>query len=940
MRRIIIAIITLLVSSQFLNAQDWEWNFGLHIPQDKLPSSRKAPENMERKPWEDSECILRSTGTDGEYIIDSGWGLISGEDAVSMPLFDSDCDMTGWYNATVPGTVLTTLVDQNVYPDPYIGLNNMQIPDTLCRMDWWYRVVFDSPVKAKGNPYLLFNGINYKAVVWLNGHKLGYISGAFTRGQFEVGDYIQSKDNVLLVHILPVNNPGIPHEQIIEDQGPNGGLLCLDGPTFIATEGWDWMPAMRDRSIGIWQDVRLHYAGNVIIGDSQIVTDLPLPDTSYVDLTLKTSLKNRSRKDRKVTVKASVENISIEKLVNLKANETAEIEISHEEFAELRMAAPKLWWPNGYGDQHLYDMELAIYEGEEKSDSKKIRFGVRELSYELMVDGDGEQGMRVTYSPTDISPKRPLFDYDHRKLRQMVELNPDVRIPLLRDGVSLSSFAKAEKSDNPYIVFKVNGQKIFCRGGDWGMDDAMKRNSRERLEPYIKLHALENFNMIRNWQGQSTSEDLYDLCDEYGILVWNDFFMSTGWYSLRPHDFKLFVENAKDVVRRSVNHPSIAVWCCGNETWAPEWIEEELQKMIAAEDGTRHYHGNSRLINMTSSGPWKYIRDYTEYYRNLAYGFNTELGAPSVPAYETLLKFIPQEDLWPINDVWAYHDALVNGWVGWNEYSEDIDALGMGPCESAEEFCDRAQILNYNHHRTMFEAWNDKMWESTSGVLYWMSHPACYSLVQQTYSWDYKTFGTYYGCKKACEPVHVQWNLNDNGVSVINTTLNDIKKAKVSFEVYSVSGKRILLKETVADIQPNSETELFTMAIPKHDEDLVMVRLKLKNSRGDIVSINDYWCNDKYLTAPSGLDRLDAKGLRVRTLSAKDGVYTVLVENKGRRIIPYVYVNALYDETGASVLPAYVSDSYFNLCPGERKIVEIEIPKGIHATIKAGIAME
>lgn len=916
-------------------AQDWEWNFGLHNKQSQLPISKAPKAQAERKARIEIPGALTPAG-DNEYLISEGWSMIEAERTVSQPILDPKCDLSAWYNATVPGTVLTTLVDQGVYPDPYVGLNNLLIPDTLSRMDWWYRVTFDNPqagnAAAPERARLLFNGINYKAQVWLNGQKLGNIAGAFTRGSFDVGGLLRDKDNVLAVHILPVNNPGIPHEQIVEEQGPNGGLLCLDGPTFIATEGWDWMPGIRDRSIGIWQDVRLCFSGDVTLEDPQVITDLPLPDTTRADISVRTVVRNRSDRPQTTTLTGEIGDIRFEKSIQLAPQARAEVSFTPDEFPQLRMADPALWWPNGYGAQPLYTLRLTASTPEGASDTQEIRFGIREMSYEFMVDGAEQEGLRIGYSPTDIADKRPLFCYDHEKMRRMTALNPDVQIPILREGVDLTQFAKCEKSDNPYLVIGVNGVSIFCKGGDWGMDDAMKRCSREQLEPYFRLHADEHFNMVRNWQGQCTEEAFYELCDEYGMLVWNDFSMSTGWYSLRPHDFRLFLDNATDVVKRFVNHPSIALWCCGNETYAPAWLEERFQTLIAEQDGTRHYHGNSRYINMTTSGPWRYIRDFTEYYRTLAYGFNTELGAPSVPTYETVCKFIPEEDLWPIDDVWAYHDALVNGWVGWPEYCEDIDALGQAPCRNAQEFCDRAQILNYNLHRVMFEAWNDKMWESTSGVLYWMSHPAWYSVVQQTYSWDYKTFGTFYGCRKACEPVHIQWNLNDHRVQAVNASQQQFANCRASFEVYAPSGRLLFEKHRKTDLASNIKADLFTQALPASGEKLVLVRLRLTDAAGKTLSRNDYWCNEAYVNAPAGLYDLPAASLCVRIV--REGAperFVAEVKNTGKHIAPYVEMNAADPATGKSILPAYVEDSYFNLLPGESRRIAFELPAGTGA---------
>ena len=183
----------------------------------------------------------------------------------------------------MPGTVLTTLVDRGVYPDPDYGLNNLAIPETLNKQDYWYRTEFKTPSNLGGKRLTLtFHGINYKRAVWLNGQSLGTITGAFIRGNFDVTGILKAgQTNVLAVRVSPPPHPGIPQEQSIKGgPGENGGLMCLDGPTFVATEGWDWIPAIRDRDTGIWQPVTITATNSVKIGDPQVITTLPLPDTS------------------------------------------------------------------------------------------------------------------------------------------------------------------------------------------------------------------------------------------------------------------------------------------------------------------------------------------------------------------------------------------------------------------------------------------------------------------------------------------------------------------------------------------------------------------------------------------------------------------------------------------------------------------------------------
>ena len=256
MRKFLLLIMGISLAASSIGAQERHRqqvssNFGMTAPHDSadLPRSRAAVVLAERMPKQVPAPRL-DLQEDGTYLIDGGWELRA-------------ADSREWLDAVVPGTVLTTLVAQGIYPDPYYGLNNLAIPDNLCRRDWWYRtqlplipeLLFCKKLE------LLFNGVNYRADIWLNGEKLGRIDGAFIRGRFDISA-LAKEDNLLEIHIFPPANPGIPHEQSARTgRGPNGGVLCLDGPTFISSEGWDWVPGVRDRNIGLWQDVRLIASG-------------------------------------------------------------------------------------------------------------------------------------------------------------------------------------------------------------------------------------------------------------------------------------------------------------------------------------------------------------------------------------------------------------------------------------------------------------------------------------------------------------------------------------------------------------------------------------------------------------------------------------------------------------------------------------------------------
>jgi hypothetical protein len=911
-------LIFLLIFSTGANAQ-YKLNFGLSEPQDPttLPISLVKPQSPVRKAKISIPAVLQKAG-ENEYLLSSGWEMAEADQvtAADRSIFSLDFNTTGWYNAIVPGTVLTTLVNQGVYPDPYFGLNNLSIPESLCRKNWWYRLPFSLPSNAAGKTiWLLFDGINYKADIWLNGKLLGKIAGAFERGEFDASEYLNMKGaNILAVHIYPPNNPGIPHEESLKtDAGPNGGQLCLDGPTFISSEGWDWVPGIRDRNIGIWQDVRLRLTEAVTIIDPQVITDLPLPDTTSVAITVKGGIKNNSQKVQNVTVTGRIAEIEFSKKIQLRPNELKEISFLPTELSQLNLRNPKLWWPNGYGHQDLYNLHLGVkLDNEQVSDQKQVRFGVREFTYEMTVSQPDQSRWRVEFNPVK-SAGKVMFNTIDR-----TDVGKGTFLPKLADSADASQLTSLDKnSDNPFLIIKVNGIPVFCKGGNWGMDDAMKRVTRERLEPAFKLHKEANFNMIRNWTGESTEEVFYNLCDEYGMLVWNDFWLSTEGYNLNVNDNQLFMANATEVVKRFRNHPSIAIWCPRNEGYAPAQLEPQLQKLIATEDGTRLYQPNSRNLNLRPSGPWRFYPNPADYSKD-AEGFNTEVGLPSVPTAPSMRKMMAKEDVWPISDVWAYHDFH----LGQKDYCNTIEKL-YGKPESLEDFCKGAQLINYESHRAMFEAWNSKLWNKVSGVLLWMSHPAWPSTDWQVYSWDFETLGSYFGSKKACEPIHIQMNLHDKKVVIVNSTQKKYNKLEASIEYYNLNGKRLNSKKINIDVLANQLTYCLTADLTSGLPPVYLIRLSLSQGK-NILSWNEYWQS----TNPKGsfidFNQLAEPHLISKVLKMENGKVSFIVSNPTNSTAIGLKFNLLDPESNRIVLPAYFSDGYFTLLPGEKRQMEVE----------------
>lgn len=934
-----IILLIFTFSALSIHAQDMMGKTGLTKLWDGL--KMKQPENMMprgtapfqksvKKPKQDIPTKLVPVHN-GEWIISDGWELgtstqvIESDESIFSPSFNT----SEWYNATVPGTVLTTLVDRGVYPDPYFGLNNMSIPDTLAHMKWWYRVGFETPDNSENKRIrLLLNGINYKAEIFLNGSKLGNMTGAFIRGEYDVTSLInQDGKNILAILVSPPDNPGISHEQsMLAGQGLNGGQLSLDGPTFTASIGWDWIPSIRDRNTGIWQDVRLKVGGDISIGDPQVITNLPLPDTTKATVTIVTPVKNLSDKVVSGSLSAQFEGVDINQTYTLNPHEEKTVVFSPETFKALNIKNPKLWWPNGYGAPNLYDLELKAGTGNEVSDLKKLRFGIREMSYELMINTPMRGNHRVAYTPVDTeNGNQPIFDYE----RVVIVGDPKLKrtVPMLYPNVDEDAvFEKLDDEDpvGQYLVFRVNGVRVFIKGGTFGMDDGMKRVSREKMDTYFKLHKEANFNLIRNWVGQSTEELFYEMADEYGMLVWNDFWITTD-DTVEPNDYHLFMRNATDVVRRFRTHPSIAIWCPRNEGYAPEGMEPLLAKMMAKEDPTRHYHGNSRFLNAVNSGPYGYFKDQSRYFTEISEGFNTEFGAQAIPTANTIRKFIAPEDLWPVNDVWAYHD-LHHTTHFFKDFIAAVDSYGKAT--NVDEFARKAQMVTYDTWRAMIESWNSRMWDNTTGLILWMSHPAWPSMTWQTYTYDYETPGSYFGAKKAQEPLHIQMNLPDNKVVIVNATREDQKDMTATVRYFHVTGQEYYTKSEKYNVRANSKVDCF---IPELSEDNIpkytLVRLELKDRKNNIVSVNDYWKHWGNLQANHSLNALGKPVLKLIPQKSKSGNYIYELENNSDQFAVAVKLNAKEKDSGEIILPAYFSDGYINLLPGEKRIIELKLPE-------------
>jgi hypothetical protein len=766
-----------------------------------------------------------------------------------------------WIVATVPGTVLTSYLNIGALPDPNFGDNQVMISESFFCSDFWYRDEFDVPANYSGDRmFLNFDGINWKAEVFVNGQKAGNIDGAFTRGKFDVTCLIKpGTRNALAVRIIKNDHFGAVTEQDAEHANKNGGILGADNPTFHASIGWDWIPTIRGRNIGIWNDVYLQVTGAVTLADPFVYTRLNLPDTTEADVNAEVTLQNHNNKAVEGTLYGKFGDIAFDEKVFLGPSETRTIKLNSGTHPSLHLKNPKLWWPKGYGAQYLYDVTLKFSTADGKtSDEKTFNTGVREMTF---------------------------------------------------------------TENNDILNLYINGRRFIGRGGNWGFPESNLNYRGREYDAAVAYHADMNFTMIRNWVGQTADDEFFEACDKYGVMVWQDFWLANPWDGPDPYNPAMFMSNAADFVKRIRNHPSIGLYVGRNEGNPPEVIDTALKSLIARAHPGVHYIPNSASGVVSGGGPYRAlpVRDYY-----LLYGYNkfhSERGMPNVMTYESMLKTFPDSALWPQNSQWGLHDYCLQDAMSAASFNALIEK-GFGKANNLKEFTELAQWINYNGYRGMFEG--RSMYRQ--GLLLWMSHPAWPSMVWQTYDYFLEPTAAYFGCKKANEPIHIQWNPVFNDIEVVNYSAGNHHNLSAKAQIFNMDGSLQWEKEIALDCKEDFTVTCFRLQFPATLSAVHFILLTLEEDKKEICR-NFYW---------RGLEDGNYKALRnmprgkldTQTHISKTGdgwVLTTRLSNTGSQPVLMIRLKVTGKRSGERILPVFYSDNYISLMPGEQRDITMRL---------------
>lgn len=546
-----------------------------------------------------------------------------------------------WVVATVPATVLSSYWNVGAVPDPNHGANQLAISDSFFHADFWYRTEFTLKRRAKGErTFLHFDGVNWKAEVYLNGERLGRVEGAFTRGRFDVTERLKKGVNAVAVRVEKNATPGSAKQKTLEAAGLNGGALGADNPTYHASIGWDWIPTVRGRASGLWNDVYLSRSGPVTIDEPFVSTTLPLPDTSSADVRIEAILANHTPARVSGVLRGRFGEARFEQVVTIEGASSRTLVLDPRTHPALRLVQPRLWWPNGYGEPHLHDVELTFVTDGRLSDRRAFQAGVRQYTYS-------------------------------------------------EEGGALRLW--------------VNGRRFIARGGNWGFPETNLRYRGREYDAAVRYHRDMNFTMIRNWVGQTGDDELFEACDRHGIVVWQDFWLANPFDGPDPRDEALFLANARDFVRRIRNHPSVGLYCGRNEGRPPETLDKGLRALVSELQPAVHYISDSAADVVSGGGPYG-VQTPKFYFRNRATTkLHSELGMPNIVSLDSLKQMLPEASLWPPGLGWGLHDFNLGSAQRLGAFRSLIDS-GYGGADDAESWTSLAQLVNYDGYRAMFEA--------------------------------------------------------------------------------------------------------------------------------------------------------------------------------------------------------------------------------------------
>ncbi|WP_179415393.1 glycoside hydrolase family 2 protein [Mucilaginibacter sp. E4BP6] len=835
------------------------------------------------------------TSAQSHYELNTGWKCQKATAVTEngAQLSKNDFPLGSWQEATVPGTVLTTQLNNKQVPDPFIGMNNAHIPDIYKvgrdYYTYWFVKDFKEASPQNNNQvYLNLRGVNYSCNVFLNGHQLNdkLHSGMFLRQTYNITQWLsKSGNNRLAIIVYPPDVVGNPNG----GQGGDGTIARNVGIQYTA--GWDWIQSVPDRNTGIWDKVTIEKTGAVKITDPHVVTIVPgirQPDGPQqpANIIVSAVVENATNLPVSGVLQYTLDGNIIISKVTLRPNSKEQVQLPY-----YSLKNPKLWWPNGYGPQNLYDLKLQFIMADHKlSDQQDIEVGVRQITTE-----------------------------------------------------------RNERTESRQI--NVNGQKIFIKGGDWIISDEMLRFSDKRYDAEVRFHHDMNLNLIRVWGGALIERpEFYAACDKYGMLVFQDMWgsgdcngrwedpmkLDDQWTRRQyPDDHQLYIKSIEDQVKMVRNYPSLAIWCGGNEITPPEDILIALRDTVMPRlDNTRWFVEYSNSENMSRNvlggngdGPYG-LQPLSVFWDQRTFPFNSEVGSVGISDIESFKRFMPAANMvvpefdeangkTKTDSIWEYHK-----YIG---YDASINKYGKP--KNVEDFANKAQLVNYDQYRALMEGFSSHMWDWYTGVIIWKTQNPWTALRGQMYDYYLDPNACLYGLHSGSEPLHIMYNPGDGMVMVANNTFKPHTNMMIVVKSYSISGKEDIISQVFSDVTATTTKRYFS--IKEYTDKLAQagggfIDLELLDKDKKTISQNIYWLADdkgEY----SGLQKLPASQLQTSAKLLSPGKVAVTLTNPAGAPVAFFNRLSLIDaQSSKRLLPVFYSDNYVSVLPGTTKTVMVD----------------
>lgn len=782
----------------------------------------------------------------------------------------------GWYKASVPSTVMGALTQNGLYKDLLVGTNYKTADKSLFDSSWWYRTTFTLPQEDKGKHVSLqFDGLTYRANIWLNGKLIAPKEKVY--GPFCRFSFditdIIEDENILAVEVFRA-----------QAGEPNIGFV-------------DWNPRPLDESMGIFREVRLSVTGDVEMKNTHVQSRVNTESLNEAWLTIGTELSNLSDKQIEGKLVGEIENIRFSVPVTLNAQEKKTVILDSESLKDLHIENPRLWWSVDMGKPELYKLNLKFIANNKISSQEDVTFGIRQID---------------TY----------FTEAGHRG-------------------------------------FILNGKKVLIKGAGW-TDDLFLRDTPESNERQVKYVRDMNMNTIRFENIWGTSQNIYDMCDKYGILAlvgWSCQWEWAGYLGVpddefgcirSEHDMNLLTHFLNDQVLWLRNHPSIIAWYGGSDKLLRPELEKKYMDLLPKIDN-RPYIGSAKGLKSTVTGPtgmkmvgpYEYVGpDYwfidSKY--GGAYGFNTETGpGPQIPVYESILKMIPEDKLWPINDVWNYHcTSAPTAFNNLDVLNKAMDEM-YGKPDNLQDYLKKAHLMNYESTKSMFEAFRVNRTEAT-GLIQWMLNSAWPSVYWQLYDYYQIPTSAYYGVKTANMPHQLIYNYKDNGIYIVNETLSQANDLKASIKVFSIESKLVNEREIDITSEPTSSKKIHTVdnSLKNSFISLTLYDKENKQIAGNFYYLsskpNEYaWDKTNWIGTPmlgyadfKDLQNMPDADLKINVISQDENLVKVEIENASQTIALFTSLK-IKDINGEIIYPVYWDYNYVNILPGQKITLSCDV---------------